>query len=119
MRFDCNIFSKKDTSYQKNPYISGVKHTELKERLAATASYSQASQQDIIKERKATMKLSKAELNAKATKAAQKEAKALAKEGWTVSPGALPFDDFNQWLVKNRRADIDMQLIIKVIEITK
>ncbi len=59
---------------------------------AATASYSQASQQDIIKERKATMKLSKAELNAKATKAAQKEAKALAKEGWTVSPGALPLE---------------------------
>lgn len=34
-------------------------------------------------------------------------------------PRQLPFDDFNQWLVKNRRADIDMQLIIKVIEITK
>ncbi len=53
--------------------------------------YSQTTK-EIIKERKATMKLSKAELNAKASKAASKQAKELAKEGWTVSPGALPLE---------------------------
>lgn len=34
----------------------------------------------------------KAELNAKASKAAKKEAKALIKEGWKASPGALPLE---------------------------
>jgi hypothetical protein len=42
--------------------------------------------------RKETAKLSKEELNAKATKAARSEAKKLAKEGWTTTPGALPLD---------------------------
>ena len=54
-------------------------------------AYSQTTK-EIMKERKATMKLSKAELNAKASKAASKQAKELAKEGWTVSPGALPLE---------------------------
>ncbi|GHT72183.1 hypothetical protein AGMMS50262_00050 [Bacteroidia bacterium] len=40
--------------------------------------------------RKETAKLSKEELNAKATKAASSEAKKLEKEGWTIAPGALP-----------------------------
>ncbi len=44
------------------------------------------------KERKELMKASKTELNAKATKAARKEAKKLAKEGWTTAPGALPLE---------------------------
>ncbi len=47
---------------------------------------------DIVKERKEIAKLSKAELTAKATKEARKEAKALKKEGWTVAPGALPLE---------------------------
>lgn len=39
-----------------------------------------------IKEREAIHKASKSELNEKATKAARKEAKKLAKEGWTAAP---------------------------------
>ena len=42
--------------------------------------------------RKETKKLSTAELNAKATKAASSEAKKLKKEGWTTTPGTLPID---------------------------
>ena len=45
-----------------------------------------------LKERKELKKLSKAELNEKASKAARKEAKKLAKEGWLTAPGALPID---------------------------
>lgn len=37
-------------------------------------------------------KASKAALKNKATKTARKEARRLAKEGWTVAPGALPLD---------------------------
>ncbi len=44
------------------------------------------------KERKEMMNVSKSELNAKATKAARKEAKRLKKEGWTTTPGALPIE---------------------------
>ncbi len=47
---------------------------------------------EINKERKETAKYSKQQLNEKATKAAQKEAKQLKKEGWLVSPGALPLE---------------------------
>ena len=45
-----------------------------------------------LKERKELKKLSKAELNEKATKTARKEAKKLAKEGWQTAPGALPLE---------------------------
>lgn len=44
------------------------------------------------KERKAIVKSSKSELNAKASKAARKEAKRLKKEGWITTPGALPLE---------------------------
>jgi len=47
---------------------------------------------DIAKERKEIAKLSKSELTAKVTKEAKKEAKRLKKEGWVVSPGALPLE---------------------------
>lgn len=50
------------------------------------------STKDIIKERKALAKQSKAELNEKASKAARKEAKKLSKEGWQSAPGALPIE---------------------------
>lgn len=56
-----------------------------------SAAYAQSAK-DLIKERKALAKQSKAELNEKATKAARKEAKRLAKEGWQSAPGALPLD---------------------------
>lgn len=47
---------------------------------------------EIAKERKAIAKLSKSELNDKASKAARKEAKKLKKEGWQTAPGALPLE---------------------------
>lgn len=50
------------------------------------------SAKDIRKERQEIHKLSKAELNERATKAARKEAKKLVKDGWQVAPGALPLD---------------------------
>ena len=62
--------------------------------MAAPISVSAQSQstKDLRKERKELVKASKAELNAKATKAAQKEAKKLKKEGWQTAPGALPLE---------------------------
>ncbi len=48
------------------------------------------SQRDIAKERKQITKLAKSELTAKASKDARKEAKKLTKQGWLVTPGALP-----------------------------
>lgn len=45
-----------------------------------------------MKERNELRKMSKGELNEKATKAARKEAKKLAKEGWASAPGALPIE---------------------------
>ncbi len=54
-------------------------------------SYAQSSE-DQAKERQALAKASKKELNEKASKAAVKEAKKLAKEGWKAAPGALPIE---------------------------
>ena len=50
------------------------------------------SAKDLAKERKENAKLSRSELNEKASKAARKEAKKLKKEGWGTAPGALPMD---------------------------
>lgn len=44
------------------------------------------------KERDAMINFSKAQLNEKASKAAQKEGKKLKKEGWQTLPGALPIE---------------------------
>ena len=46
---------------------------------------------DIYKARKEIRKQTMAELKDKASKSARREAKKLKKEGWQVSPGALPF----------------------------
>lgn len=56
-----------------------------------TAASAQITKEQ-IKERQEIHKASKSELNEKATKAARKEAKKLAKEDWTVAPGALPLE---------------------------
>lgn len=50
------------------------------------------STKESIKEREQIAKLAYSELNAKATKAARKEAKALKKDGWLVAPGQLPLE---------------------------
>lgn len=46
----------------------------------------------IRKERQEVRKMAQAELKSKVDKATKKEAKRLAKEGWVVSPGALPLE---------------------------
>ena len=56
-----------------------------------TVSFAQLTKEQ-INERKEIKKASKAELGEKDTKTARKEAKRLAKEGWTTTPGALPLE---------------------------
>ena len=50
------------------------------------------SQKEITKERRQIAKLSKSELNEKASKDARKEAKSLERDGWEVAPGHLPLE---------------------------
>lgn len=60
-----------------------------------TGTFTMASAQitkEQKKERQEIYKSSKAQLNEKATKAARKEAKEYAKQGWQVAPGALPLE---------------------------
>lgn len=59
--------------------------------MVCSVSYAQTTK-ETIKERKAIARLSKSELNQKASKVARKEAKKLTKEGWTVAPGQLPLE---------------------------
>lgn len=51
-----------------------------------------STQKEIYKERKEIRKLAKKELKARVDKSVKKEAKRLAKEGWSVKPGALPLE---------------------------
>lgn len=61
--------------------------------VACSATFAEQSEQkEIRKERQQIAKLAKKELNEKVTKATKKEAKRLKKEGWIVSPGALPME---------------------------
>lgn len=55
------------------------------------SGYSQDYDQ-IRKERRELMNISRDELNKKSTKASRKEAKKLKKENWDVAPGALPLE---------------------------
>lgn len=50
------------------------------------------SAKEIMEERKEIAKLSKKALTEKASKDARKEAKRLKKQGWQITPGALPLD---------------------------
>ena len=59
--------------------------------VVCNASFAQDAK-EIMKERKAIQKMAKQELAAKVDKATKKESKRLAKEGWVVSPGALPLE---------------------------
>ena len=60
--------------------------------LCLTANVTAQTVKDIRKERQAIRKVSKNDLNEKATKAARKDAKKLTKEGWITAPGALPLE---------------------------
>ena len=46
---------------------------------------------EVRKERQELRKISKNEINEKATKVARNDAKKLKKEGWHVTPGSLPW----------------------------
>ena len=60
--------------------------------LVALTTVSAQSQKDILKERRQMAKLSKTELNKRASKAARTAAKTYAKQKWTVTIGALPLE---------------------------
>lgn len=60
--------------------------------LCLTANVTAQTVKDIRKERQEIRKVSKNDLNEKATKTARKEAKKLSKEGWITVPGALPLE---------------------------
>ena len=45
-----------------------------------------------IKDRKAMVKMTKKQLDERASKAARREARRLTKEGWVVAPGVLPLE---------------------------
>lgn len=61
--------------------------------VAVSVSFAETSEQkQIRKERQEVRKMAKKELDAKVDKTTKKEAKRLKKEGWVVSPGALPLE---------------------------
>ena len=59
--------------------------------VACSSMFAQDAKQ-IRKERQEIKKMAKAEFSARVDKATKKEAKRLKKEGWVVSPGALPLE---------------------------
>lgn len=60
--------------------------------IACGSSFAETDVKEIRKERLEIRKLAKKELSAKVDKITKKEAKRLKKEGWVVSPGALPLE---------------------------
>ena len=60
--------------------------------IACGSSFAETSAKEIRKERHEINKMAKKDLSAKVSKATKKEAKRLKKEGWIVSPGALPLE---------------------------
>ena len=59
--------------------------------MACPATFAQDAK-EIRKERQVISKMAKKELEAKVDKTTKKEAKRLKKEGWIVTPGALPLE---------------------------
>lgn len=60
--------------------------------IVACSSVFAQDAKEIRKERQEIKKMAKAELSARVDKTTKKEAKRLKKEGWVVSPGALPME---------------------------
>ena len=74
----------------------------------AVNTYAQITKEQ-RQERKEMLKMTKAELNQKASKDARKEAKRLQKEGWKVAPGALPMEkQLDRVFVMKYEFDTDM-----------
>lgn len=65
--------------------------TTIAAMLLCCAALAQSAK-DITKERHEIAKLSRSELNAKASKSARKASKEAKKDGWLVAPGALPLE---------------------------
>ena len=59
--------------------------------IACSAGFAQ-TEVEIMRERQWMVKQTKQELDARVSKETKKEAKRLQKEGWMVSPGALPLE---------------------------
>lgn len=59
--------------------------------IACGAGFAQSAK-EIKKERQTISKMAKKQLDAKVSKSTKKEAKRLKKDGWVVSPGALPLE---------------------------
>ena len=60
--------------------------------VACTASFAETDAKKIRQERMEINRLSKKELSSRVDKTTRKEAKRLKKEGWIVTPGALPLE---------------------------
>lgn len=60
--------------------------------LFVEVSFCQQDTKQLYKERKEIKKMGKKELKERVSRSIRKEAKRLEKEGWRVSPGALPMD---------------------------
>lgn len=60
--------------------------------IACGSSFAETDVKEIREERQEIRKLAKKELSARVDKTTKKEAKRLKKEGWVVSPGALPLE---------------------------
>lgn len=65
--------------------------TALSMLLILPFAYSQDMEQ-VLKERKEISKMTRSELDARASKSARKEARKYEKEGWQVAPGQLPLE---------------------------
>ena len=60
--------------------------------IVCSASFADDNLKEIRKERQEIRKMAKKDLTARVSKSVKKEAKRLRKEGWVVSPGALPLE---------------------------
>ena len=60
--------------------------------VACASVCAETNAKEIRKERQEINKLAKKELSAKVDKTVKKEARRLKKEGWVVTPGALPME---------------------------
>ena len=59
--------------------------------IACGAGFAQSAK-EIKKERQTISKMAKKQLDAKVSKSTKKDAKRLKKDGWVISPGALPLE---------------------------
>ena len=74
-----------------------------------TTSTTAQTAKEVQKQRKEIYKMSKEELNQKATKDARKAAKEYKKEGWKAAPGALPLEkQLDRLYLMRMEVDADM-----------